>query len=49
MGTCVFVKELNKLRKSSNESIDHVDKFDDFKKYMHVTRQAELDFPNVRL
>ncbi len=47
MGTCVFVKELNKLRKSSNESIDHVDKFDDFKKYMHVTRQAELDLKEI--
>lgn len=41
MGSCKFTNELNRLRKSSSDSIDHVEKFDGFKKYMHVTRTAE--------
>lgn len=47
MGICKFVDELNKLRKSSSESIDNVEKFDDFKKYMHVTRKLEEDLIEI--
>lgn len=47
MGNCEFISELNRLRKSSSDSIDNVEKFDDFKKYMHVTRSAEEDLKNI--
>ncbi|MFA9377300.1 MAG: DNA phosphorothioation-dependent restriction protein DptF [Lachnotalea sp.] len=43
MGVCDFVDELNRLRKSSSDSIDNVMKFDDFKKYIHIQRTAEED------
>ncbi|MDR1771575.1 MAG: DNA phosphorothioation-dependent restriction protein DptF [Hungatella sp.] len=43
MGKCEFVDELNKLRKSSSESIDNIEKFDDFKAYMHISRPVEVD------
>lgn len=47
MGSCKFTNELDRLRKSSSDSIDHVEKFDGFKKYMHVTRTAEKDLKDV--
>ena len=47
MGRCKFVSELNRLRKSSSDSIDNVESFDSFKKYMHVTRPAEIDLKSV--
>lgn len=47
MGVCNFVRELNKLRKSSSESIDNVGEFDEFKKYMHVVRNAEEDLKSI--
>lgn len=43
MSVCDFVVELNRLRKSSSESIDSTNKFDDFKEYIHVERNAERD------
>ena len=43
MGVCKFVDELNKLRKSSSYSIDGVENFDYYKKYMHVSRRVEED------
>ena len=43
MGICEFEKVLNRLRKSSSDSIDNTEKFDEFKRYMHVTRTAEND------
>lgn len=33
MGNCKFANELNRLRKSSSDSIDNTEKFDDFKIY----------------
>ena len=36
MKNCKFINELNRLRKSSSDSIDNVEKFDQFKSYMHV-------------
>ena len=36
MGNCELVNQLNRLRKSSSDSIDAISRFDDFKKYMHV-------------
>ena len=33
MGNCKFANELNRLCKSSSDSIDNTEKFDDFKKY----------------
>ena len=47
MSICDFISELNKLRKSSSESIDNVSKFDEFKKYMHVERNVERDLKNI--
>lgn len=47
MGNCKFTNELNRLRKSSSDSIDNVEKFDGFKKYMHVTRTAEEDLKSI--
>lgn len=35
--------ELSKLRAQSVEAVDHADKFDYFKHYMHVTRKIEED------
>lgn len=47
MGSCKFTNELNRLRKSSSDSIDNVEKFDGFKKYMHVIRTAEEDLKDI--
>ena len=47
MGICGFVDELNRLRKSSSDSIDNVVNFDSFKKYMHIQRQAEVDLKEI--
>lgn len=47
MGSCKFVNELNRLRKSSSDSIDNVESFDPFKVYMHVIRTAEEDLKNI--
>lgn len=47
MGSCRFTNELIRLRKSSSDSIDHVEKFDGFKKYMHVIRTAEEDLKDI--
>ena len=38
MASCKFSNELNRLRKSSSDSIDDIEEFDSFKKYMHVVR-----------
>ena len=47
MGGCKFTTELNRLRKSSSDSIDNVEKFDEFIEYMHVTRNAEEDLKGI--
>lgn len=47
MGTCILVNELNRLRKSSSDSIDSEKQFDEFKQYMHVRRRAEDDLKEV--
>ncbi len=48
MVVCGFISLLNKLRKSSSESIDNVDDpFDNFKKYMHVERDAERNLKYI--
>lgn len=47
MGNCKFTNELNRLRKSSSDSIDNVEKFDAFKEYMHVARTAEEDLKSI--
>ena len=47
MGNCKFLVELNRLRKSSSDSIDNTETFDDFKQYMHVTRTAEEDLKDI--
>lgn len=44
---CKLVEELQKLKKSSNESIDNEQNFSDFKKYMHVKRQVEKDLEAI--
>lgn len=47
MVSCKFSNELNRLRKSSSDSIDNTETFDDFKKYMHITRTAEEDLKAI--
>ncbi len=47
MANCRFLDELNRLRKSSSDSIDNIEKFDDFKRYMHVTRNVEEDLKEI--
>jgi len=47
MGKCKFENTLNRLRKSSSDSIDNTEIFDEFKKYMHVTRSAEDDLKEL--
>ena len=47
MTTCGFVEELSKLRKSSKDSVDDTKSFDDFKKYIHVTREIETDLKSI--
>lgn len=47
MKSCKFLNELNRLRKSSSDSIDNVEKFDGFKEYMHVSRSAEKDLKSI--
>ena len=47
MGNCKLVDELNRLRKSSSDSIDGIGAFDNFKKYMHVSRRVEEDLIEI--
>lgn len=47
MGVCALVDELNRLRKSSGDSIDNDKNFDDFKKYMHIKRPVEDDLKDI--
>ena len=47
MTSCKFSNELNRLRKSSSDSIDNVEKFDPFKSYMHVVRVVEEDLKEL--
>lgn len=44
---CRFVKELDRLKKSSSESIDNIITFDAFKRYMHVVRNVEIDLKDT--
>lgn len=47
MDTCKLVDELNRLRKSSSDSIDNEKTFDDFKQYMHIKRNVETDLKSI--
>jgi len=47
MNNCKLTEVLNRLRKSSSDSIDNVENFTEFKRYMHVTRKAEDDLRQI--
>lgn len=47
MGVCALVDELNRLRKSSGDSIDSDKSFDTFKQYMHIRRNVEDDLKRI--
>ena len=47
MNGCKFIDIFNKLKKSSSDSIDNVQSFDDFRKYMHVIRATETDLKSI--
>lgn len=47
MGVCALVDELNRLRKSSSDSIDSEKSFDEFKRYMHIRRNVEDDLKSI--
>ncbi len=40
---CEFIVELSKLRKSSMESVENTTAFDQFKEYLHIERQVEIE------
>ena len=44
---CKLVDELNRLRKSSRDSIDGIGDFGDFKKYMHISRNVEEELIEI--
>ena len=44
---CKLIDELQKLKKSSNESIDNEHSFSLFKKYMHIERQIQRDLEQI--
>lgn len=46
---CKFIDKFNKLRKSSSNSIDNIQYFDNFRKYMHVIRATEMDLKEILL
>lgn len=41
--SCEFILQLSKLRKSSAESVENTDAFDQYKKYLHVERYVEIE------
>src|SRR5699024_1948072 len=45
--TSQFIKRLNVLRTSSQESVVHADSFGSFRKYMHVERPIQHEFEKV--
>lgn len=47
MENCKLVAELNRLRKSSRDSIDGIGDFGDFKKYMHISRNVEEELIEI--
>ena len=47
MYVCKFVEELSKLRKSSKDSIDDTETFNEFKKYIHVKRDIETHLKKI--
>lgn len=47
MDNCRLSTVFNRLKKSSSDSIDNTEKFDEFKNYMHVTRAAESDLKGI--
>lgn len=47
MENCKLVDELNRLRKSSRDSIDGIGDFGDFKKYMHISRNVEEELIEI--
>ncbi len=47
MNGCKFIEKFNKLKKSSSDSIDNILSFDDFRKYMHVIRDTEIDLKAI--
>lgn len=47
MAGCKFSIKLNRLCKSSSDSIDNINEFDSFKSYMHVVRTAEEDLKEL--
>ena len=47
MSKCQMVSMLDKLRKSSRESIDNEKEYNAFNRYMHVTREVEKELKSV--
>ena len=44
---CKLIEELSKLKKSSFESVDTAETFNEFQKYMHVERHVENDLKKL--
>lgn len=44
-----LIQELSKLKESSKEAVESLNKFSDFKKYMHITRDAQNELEDLIL
>ncbi len=44
---CDFITQLSKLRKSSAESVENTKGFDQFKVYLHIERQVEIELRDL--
>lgn len=42
-----LIQELSKLKESSREAVEGLNKFSEFKNYMHVTRDAQVELENI--
>lgn len=42
-----LIQELSKLKESSKEAVEGLNKFSDFKKYMHITRDAQNELEDL--
>ncbi|WP_368246141.1 DNA phosphorothioation-dependent restriction protein DptF [Clostridium paraputrificum] len=44
-----LIQEISKLKESSKEAVEALNKFSDFKKYMHITRDAQIELEGLIL
>ncbi|MBN2836545.1 MAG: DNA phosphorothioation-dependent restriction protein DptF [Candidatus Delongbacteria bacterium] len=47
MNQCSLARELRRLKESSKEAVECIESFSDFKKYMHVERNVEIELADL--